>query len=103
MSDTGEDSAQLFPAWPLDAAAHAQVVNQAICAWDQGNREGVMYLTLGHVPPPLWLRQEEARQFAAENDSIEVQPRGSFAMSRAAAEELWEILGRHLGKLPPSA
>jgi hypothetical protein len=102
VSETGEDSVQLTPRWPLDAASQAQIVNQVVCAWDQGNRD-TMYLVLGHIPPPLWLRQEDAMKFAAENDAIDVQPRGSFVMSRHAAEEIWDILGRHLGKLPRNA
>lgn len=102
VSEIGEDSVQLTPLWPVDAGSQAQVVNQAVCAWDQGNQE-IMYLMLGHVPPPLWLRLEDARRFAAENDTISVQLRGSFIMSRRAAEEIWDILGRHLGKLPSHA
>lgn len=102
MSESGEGDAkefQLQPRWPLDAASQAQVVNQFICAWGQGNHE-VMYLVLGHVPPPLWLSPAALEEWAAENDTIDVQPRGSFHMSKAAAEELWNILGKHLGKLP---
>lgn len=102
VSETREDSVQLTPKWPSDAASQAQVVNQVVCAWDQGNQD-IMYLVLGHIPPPLWLRLDDAVKFAAENDTIEVQPRGSFVMSRCAAEEIWDILGRHLGKLPRNA
>ncbi len=101
MSTPGEGKAieiQLQPKWPLDAASQAQAVNQVVCAWDQGGHD-VMYLVLGHVPPPLWLTPGAAEEWASQNDSIDVQPRGSFIMSQKTAEDMWNILGRHLGKL----
>lgn len=86
--------------WPSDIGAQAQVVNKALFAWDE-TQQDVVYMYLGHVAPPPWLTPEEAAERGKELGSkFPVEPQGSFIMSRRRAEELWEALGKHLGKLP---
>jgi hypothetical protein len=103
MSASGEgdaeESFQIPLAWPIDLASQAQPVNQALFAWDQDNRE-VVYMMFGHVGPPIWLTPDAAKQHATQfGETLAVQPRGSFIMSRYRAEEVWNALGRHLGKI----
>ncbi len=86
--------------WPDDTGADAQAVNQVIVAWDQNNQD-LLYLYLGHVGPPPWLTKAAAEERLSETqNTIPVVPKGAFVLGRARAEELWTILGRHLGKLP---
>jgi hypothetical protein len=102
MTAVGESAPEGFQiplAWPVDLASQAQPVNQALFAWDQDNHD-VLYAMFGHVGPPLWLSPEQLQQFAESFQALAVQPRGSFVISRTKAEEIWDALGRHLGKLP---
>ncbi len=104
MTDPGEVPAEqqfeLQLAWPDDVGAEAQPVNQVVFAFDQ-NFHDMVYMNLGHVPPPLWVSLEVAQERAAElGNRLQVHPRGSFVMSRGRAEELWRALGMHLGLLP---
>ncbi|MCV7385379.1 hypothetical protein [Mycolicibacter longobardus] len=103
MSTSGTEGIEEFQvplAWPVDLASQAVPVNQVLFAWDQENRD-VVYAMFGHLGPPLWLTPEVARQHAAEfGEALAVQPRGSFILSRSRAEEIWTVLGRHLGKIP---
>lgn len=84
--------------WPDDVGADAEAVNQFVVAWDQDLRD-VLYLYFGHVAPPPWLSAEIATErIQALGNQIAVQPKGSFMLSRTRAEQLWSVLGRHLGK-----
>lgn len=86
--------------WPDDVGADAQAVNQAVVSYDQAN-DDVVYLYLGHVAPPPWLDDEVTRNRLDHlSYELPVTPKGSFILSRTRAEEVWTILGRHLGKLP---
>jgi hypothetical protein len=88
--------------WPDEIGANAEAVNQVLVAWDQEIPE-VLYLYLGHVAPRPWLTPEVATERLAETGNhIDVTPKGAFAISRTRAEEIWTILGRHIGKLPPA-
>ncbi|WP_156765939.1 hypothetical protein [Mycobacterium sp. E342] len=87
--------------WPDDMGTEAAVVNQVLFAWDQQLQDAV-YMYLGHVAPPPWLTPESAQEgLARMGNTIVIAPRGSFVLNRSRAEELWDALGRHLGKLPP--
>ncbi|OZE80777.1 hypothetical protein CH304_16225 [Rhodococcus sp. 15-649-1-2] len=101
MTQPGQEAVgefQVQTVWPADLAAQAQVVNQCLFAWDEANRD-VVYMLFGHVAPPLFLTPETAHQYLEQNGAqIPIQPRGSFIVSRSRAEEIWEALGRHLGK-----
>ena len=107
MTDSGEvgDAGRPFElklqlAWPNNLGAQAQPVNQVVFTWDQ-NYHDMLYMYLGHVAQPLWLTDDVARQRAAEvGNTLAVEPKGVFVMGRARAEELWEALGKHLGKSP---
>jgi hypothetical protein len=89
--------------WATDAGAQAQVVNKALFAWDENQRD-VVYMYLGHVAPPPWFSQKQAEEHAeAMHNKFPVQPQGAFLLSRRRAEELWEALGKHLGKRLPDA
>lgn len=104
MTDSGEVQAEppleLQLVWPEDVGAVAQPVNQVVFAFDQ-NFHDMVYMNVGHVPPPLWMSGDIAKERAAEiGNRLVVQPRGSFVMSRGRAEELWRALGIHLGLLP---
>lgn len=84
--------------WPDDIGANAEAVNQVIVAWDQ-NSQDVLYLYLGHVGPPPWLSPEiAAERLEANNGRLPVVKKGSFVLSRYRAEEMYRVLGRHLGK-----
>jgi hypothetical protein len=86
--------------WPENVGADAQAVNQVVVSWDQ-NVQDVLYLYLGHVSPLPWLSSEFAEERLQElGNKLPVTPKGSFILSRTRAEELWTVLGRHLGKLP---
>jgi len=106
MSEVGDNSTtvdfELQVLWPFDTVSEPQVVNQAAFSWDQQYRDTI-YIAFGHIGPPLWLTPEARDKGIAElgGKFIPVTPRGTFAMSRGRAEEIWEALGRHLGKLPP--
>lgn len=83
--------------WPNDTGARAQVVNKVLFAWSEGH--DLVYMYLGHVAPPPWLSQEEADDRSEEiGKKLPVEPQGSFALTLPRAEELWEALGKHLGK-----
>jgi hypothetical protein len=103
MTEGGQslpDRIELKVLWPETLAAEAQVVNQALFVCDQESQD-VVYFVLGHVAPPLWLTPDAARErLGRVGNEIHVQPRGSFLMSRKRAEDMWEALGKHLGKLP---
>jgi hypothetical protein len=87
--------------WPDDVGADAQAVNQVLVSWDQEITD-ILYVYLGHVAPPPWLTGEIAQERLAEiGNQMKVTPKGAFVLSRSRAEELWSVLGRHLGKLPP--
>ncbi|HZE16813.1 MAG TPA: hypothetical protein VE197_14530 [Mycobacterium sp.] len=87
--------------WPDDMGVDAQPVNQVMFLWDQLITDA-LYMYLGHVAPPPWSSPEDAQEsLATTGNKIYISPRGSFILSRTRAEELWEALGRHLGKLPP--
>lgn len=86
--------------WPDDIGANAEAVNQVVFAFDQLISD-VIYMYLGHVGPPPWVSPEVAQErLAATGNTITIEPKGSFVLSRTRAEELWEALGKHLGKLP---
>lgn len=75
------------------------MVNKALFAWDEG-MEDIVYMYLGHIAPPPWMTQEEVNARREEAQGIfPVEPQGSFVLSRRRAEELWEALGKHLGKV----
>lgn len=91
---------QLQAIWPEDLAAQAQIVNQCVFTFDQDYPD-VVYMLLGHAASPLWLSPEVAAERVQQfGTSIAIQPRGSFVIGRKRAEEIWQALGRHLGKLP---
>jgi hypothetical protein len=90
---------QLF--WPENTGAHAEAVNQVVFAWDQNYRDTV-YMHLGHVATPLLMNPEAVRQRLESGNRLDVEPMGSFVMSRGRAEELWRALGQHLGLLAGS-
>ncbi len=104
MTDSGQanppeaDEMKLDLVWPDEIGAQAEAVNQVLFAWDQAHRN-VVYMYLGHVPPPPWLTEEVARErVAAMGHKVPVEPKGSFVLSLERAEELWAALGKHLGK-----
>jgi hypothetical protein len=85
--------------WPEDIGADAQPVNQVVVSFDQAVEE-VVYLYLGHVSPPPWVSGDIGKRIQELGYKLPVTPKGSFILSRTRAEELWTVLGRHLGKLP---
>ena len=86
--------------WPDDIGANAEAVNQVLFSYDQTLTD-VIYMYLGHIAPPPWSSPEVAQErLAAAGNSLDITPKGSFVLSRTRAEELWEALGRHLGKSP---
>lgn len=87
--------------WPEGLTENAQVINQFAMVNDNTPGEPGMYLLLGHIGAPVWTTPDHARQIAEETSGIlGIAPRGSFFLSRFRAEELWGMLGKHLGKLP---
>lgn len=95
--------------WPDDAAASPDFVNQfvimngsPVVMRDALVDEGVIYLLLGHVVPPLIFDQEDADRVQLRGEAI-ARPRASLMMGRTRAIEFWTILGRNLGMLPPDA
>src|SRR5690349_5428703 len=86
--------------WPDDIGANAEAVNQVVISWDQDVTD-MLYLYLGHVAPPPWLSADiAADRLAQVGNRLEVTPKGAFVLSRTRAEEIWTVLGQHLGKLP---
>lgn len=74
------------------------MVNQCVFTGDVQN-EGLLYMLLGHVSPPVFLNAESAQTYFQQTGyQTAVQPRGSYVMSAKTAEELWRALGTHLGK-----
>ncbi|WP_395705256.1 hypothetical protein [Rhodococcus ruber] len=90
---------QMQAVWPEGVSEQAQVVNQFALLNDNTPGEPGVYLLVGHLGAPIWLTPEIARQRAAEaNYVLPIAPRGAYFMTRQRAEELWSILGKHLGK-----
>lgn len=85
--------------WPDDIGNNTEVINQVLFSWDQQIPDA-MYMYLGHVAPPPWLTEELAREKLKDTKILPIIAKGSFLMSRTRAEEFWDALGRHLGKLP---
>lgn len=85
--------------WPPNATQDAEVVTHAAILLDaEPTRQG-MYLLLGHLGPPTWSSPTEARRQLEDcGGKLPVALRGSFFMTRARAEDLWKVLGAHLGK-----
>jgi hypothetical protein len=105
MTQAGEslnDGVQVDFAWPAGAAQGAKVVNQFLLAdgapTGTGGPDGV-YLLVGHLAPPIWRSPEEARKILNENGGrLRIEQHGTFHLSRARLEELYDVVGRHLGK-----
>ncbi|WP_137149462.1 hypothetical protein [Mycolicibacterium sp. CR10] len=97
-----DDSAEnVETRWPDYVGANAVAVNQVLFAWDQTIQD-MLYMYLGHIAPPPWLSVEVGQERIAElGYKLDILPKGAFVLSRTRAEELWTVLGRHLGKLPP--
>lgn len=86
--------------WPDDTGTDSVAVNQVLFSFDQAITD-VVYMYVGHVAPPPWPSSEIAHErLAANSNTLQIVPKGSFVMSRTNAEDLWQALGRHLGKLP---
>ncbi len=86
--------------WPDDIGANALPVNQVVFSYDQLIPD-VVYMYLGHIAPPPWLTPEvAAERLDLVGGSLPIAAQGSFILSRTRAEELWEALGKHIGKLP---
>jgi hypothetical protein len=86
--------------WPDDIGANAEAVNQVVFSYDQLIPD-VVYMYLGHIAPPPWVSPEvAAERLTAVGGTLPITAKGAFALSRTRAEELWEALGKHLGKLP---
>lgn len=100
--DPAVDGFPVTPVWPEDYAGQAQPVNQVVFAQpiplgDGGLDDGV-YMLLGHLAPPIWLDPVAVTDGVQRTQGrFEIEPRGSFYLSRARAEEIWRVLGRHLG------
>lgn len=86
--------------WPEALAESAQVANQFVVANDITGTGGV-YLLVGHLAAPVFLDSEHARQRIAQlGAAVTIQPRGAFFMTQRSAEQLRDVLVKHLG---PSA
>lgn len=92
-------------AWP-ELAANAPVpVNQfALVAGTplrSGDSDGLAILMVGHVAQPLLSGVDAARRFwQAHGNALAVEVQGAFLLSDRRLEELYEVIGRHLGKGP---
>lgn len=94
--------------WPNDSAAGAQVVTQFGILSDGGTPESPqpagLYLVMGDVAPPPWFTDAARERGIVETKGqIHVQVRSAVYMTRVRAEELYEALGKHLGKGQPNA
>lgn len=90
-------------AWPVLAANEPIAVNQFALVpgtpLQSGEPDGLSVLMLGHVAQPLLSSVDQAELFwEAHGHSLAVQVRGSFMMSTRRLEELYDVIGRHLGK-----
>lgn len=100
-SDSTENSQQdgveqLLPRWRSGATSEPVVVNQFAALWD-GSQES-LYLVAGQIEPPVIMTSDDGRELLEElGGRIPVTPKVALYMSRARAEELRDLLIRHLG------
>lgn len=91
------DDIQVRALWPEGLAESAQVANQFVVANDITGTGGV-YVLLGHLAAPVFVDAEHARQRLAQlGAAVTIQPRGAFFMTRQSAEQLRDVLVKHLG------
>ena len=102
VSDIEEQAFRINPYWPEDAGRAAQVVNQLAVSQGlntaSGVNEGTIYLTFGHVWPPLVADEDAAAKYLERGGNVEIDVRAEVMMTTIRAEELWTLLGRALGK-----
>jgi hypothetical protein len=95
--------------WPDDAAAAAPVVTHMGIlgdgTGDPGTPEAGFYLLMGQVAPPPWFspiaRDRGLAAAGGTSPDIPVRVHAAVYLTRARAEELYELLHRHLGKERP--
>jgi hypothetical protein len=81
---------------PVLTASH--VIVQAAVA-DQPNVNDII-LTLGYLPPPVFLgTPDQQQEAAAKLDHVTVRPIARFSMSRAKAAEMAQVLQQLLEAL----
>lgn len=86
---------QLVPKWPENATENPVVVNQFAILWD-GTREAV-FLVAGQIAPPIATVPEDGReQIERLNGRIPIHAKAALYMTRNQAEQLRDLLGRHL-------
>jgi hypothetical protein len=89
--------------WPEDAAAEAPVVTHLGIIGDgtpESSAGGVagMYLVMGQVAPPAWFSPVAVERGLAAGRDVPVKVHAAVYLTRSRAEELYELLRRHLGK-----
>lgn len=87
--------------WPVDAAGAAVAINQMLLLAGPNTSQGpdgISYLLLGHVAPPVLLDMPAIQDFTKDTGRAELQVdvRARLVMTRQRLMELREIIDRHL-------
>jgi hypothetical protein len=98
FEDASQSEQNVSVRWEANPYQAASIVNQMIASEGPGTQfgpDGIVYLTLGHVSPPIGPISVDA----ADNPYITVAPLGHFALTLERARELIQVLSSVTGQM----
>lgn len=89
------EQVELTPKWPDNATENPAAVNQFAVLWD-GSRDAILLVAGLAAPPIAATRSDGLEHLERLAGRIPIVPKSALYMTRTQAEQLHELLGRHL-------